>query len=216
MAKVTTIGIFIVLICCSVACYFYYTAPKTLPTYYHYSNTDLKLLKTLNSSQEIRQTALTKWDNIMFGLIKENKLGDIYASRIYAYVYTAQRDAAFLSYNVKHKFMGSIGPVSAAVLCLFFPDSCAHIKEKISSINDDKFSNILSKLVIKNIAIRMQQDKNQSHLYKEPELNKPHWIGVQPYYGQEVGSWKTWLIQSGHEFIASPLLHIIQRNGKRK
>ncbi len=208
MARATkfflSIGIAIVLLCCSFAFYLYLPTREILPTYFNYSKTDLNLLRALDSSQEITQKNLMKWDQIMFDLIKENKLGDVYASRIYAYVYTAQRDAVFLSHNVKHTFMGSIEPVSAAVLCLFFTDSCSSIKEQINSINNDKFSNSLSKIVMKNIIIRMQQDKNQSHLYDEPKVNKSHWIGIQPYYGEEVGSWKTWLIKSGHEFIAPP------------
>ncbi|RUR13956.1 hypothetical protein [Legionella sp. km772] len=190
MTKVTKISLLIsisiVSLSCILAFYLYHPTHETLPTYFSYSNQDTQLLNTLNSSHEITQKSLMKWDQIMFDLVKENKLGDAYASRVYAYVYTAQRDAAFLSHNLKHRFMGSIEPLSAAVLCLFFTDSCSSIKEQISSIKDDNFSKSLTKIVMQKITRRIQQDKNQTHSYDEPKQNKLHWIGIPPYYGEDI------------------------------
>ncbi len=182
--------------------YKYHSTNLKFPTYFKYSEADTSALANSYSNHEITQTSLKKWDTIMFDLVKENKLGDTYASRVYAYVYTSQRDAAFLSNNIKSKMMGSIEPISAKVLCLFFPTSCSAIMMRIN--NDDPYSNLLSEIVSKKVKERMLQDSKHNYLYEEKKQADQYWSGVRPYYGQDVGSWMTWLIKSSHEFIAPP------------
>lgn len=186
-------------------CLFYFTPHSTqrLPLYFNYSNSERELLKQLDSTEEITPLSLTKWDNIMFNLVKDNKLGDVYSSRLYAYVYISQRDASFLSKNVKGRFMGSLEPVTAEVLCLFFPDSCSDIRRNLTTVPDE-YSKLLAEIVKKKIQVRMQEDQKQSYLYSEKKPPALYWRGIQPYYGQDTGSWKTWLIESGHQFIAPP------------
>lgn len=206
MTRAIKITIAIVIAAVSIAFLFYYKNYSTspiLPTYFSYSSEDIKPLRSLKSNLTITQASLNKWDAIMFDLVKKNKLGDTQASKIYAYVYTAQREGAFLSKNIKHEFMGSIGPLTAEVLCLFFTDNCDAIRVTIRH-GKDSYSNSLKDIVLMKIKNQMQEDKKQNYLYQEKKPSNQYWAGVPPYYGQDVGSWKTWLIASGHEFIAPP------------
>jgi membrane-associated phospholipid phosphatase len=187
-----------------ISVFYFYTFPnKTLPTYFNYSATDYQALSNLESSNDMQLASLKKWDAIMFDLIKEYKLGDTNASQVYAYVYTAQRDAAFLSKNAKHTFMGNLDPVTAEVLCVFFSQSCPDIR--VIKHKDDKYSEKLAELVLKKIQERIQKDKKNIHLFTEKKTANLYWKGVKPYYGQDVGSWKTWLINSSNEFVAPPI-----------
>ncbi|MBA2709037.1 MAG: vanadium-dependent haloperoxidase [Tatlockia sp.] len=178
--------------------FYSHSKKANLPTYFNYNPKKLNLLNKSYSKLVITAADLHKWDEVMFALVKSNKFGDAPASRIYAYVYTAQRDAAFLSYNMKHDFMGSLDPVSAAVLCQFFPNDCSKIKLQ-SKV--DLYSEQLAALVLVQIKQRMELDKTQEKL--SPELRGDnYWVGVRPFYGQEVGSWKPWLISSTKKLLA--------------
>ncbi|WP_173238283.1 vanadium-dependent haloperoxidase [Legionella antarctica] len=176
-----------------------FTTPKitSLPTYFTYKG-EQAALNNLHSSQKMTAHTTKKWDGIMFDLVKSHKLGDATASRIYAYLYTAQRDAAFLSHNNKHRFMGSLDPISAEVLCLFFPKNCPHIKFQVKT---DPYSNELAKIVLKKIKLHMILDTKQQKLSAE-KPGGDHWAGSKPYFGQEVGSWKPWIIDSPQQFLA--------------
>ncbi|CDZ78320.1 PAP2 superfamily protein [Legionella massiliensis] len=192
-----------VLLVIFVASIFYYSYRHTLktefPTYFQYSEGAEGSLASLNSKQSMTKGLLKKWDSIMFDLIKSNKVGDASASRIYAYVYTSQRDAAFLSYNIKHQFMGSFDQVSAGVLCLFFVNDCEKIKLQIK---EDVYSEQLATLVLAKVKERRELDKKQEHLATELS-GSDYWAGVRPYYGQEVGSWMPWAINSTKDFLAA-------------
>lgn len=169
---------------------------KPLSTYFKYNADALKPLKGMTSSLEITTQELQKLDNIMFDLIRENKI-DADSCRIYAYVYTAQRDMAFLSYNLHHKFSGSVEPITKKVLCEFFPKDCNNLKTS----NTDKYSEQLANIVFQQVKARNEQDKQHETLY-QVKTGSPYWAGTVPYFGQTFGSWKTWMIQSGHQFRA--------------
>lgn len=207
MKKMTVIRscfIGVVLLLMGVLAFYGFHAPNTvLPTYFKYSNADSAMLSAHDPSQEITLSVIKKWDTIMFNLIKEHKLGDIYASRIYAYVYSAQRDVAFLTRNANQDFIGSIEPISAAVLCLFFKNSCSSIQDKLSTPPSELLTQA-TKLVLKQVQARINQENSQKYNYLEKTPFDHYWVGTQPYYGQSVGSWMTWLISSGQTFIAPP------------
>jgi membrane-associated phospholipid phosphatase len=198
---------FVGVVCFVFVLFFAYYVTRTsshvvLPTYFSYSKADKKLLASLHSNQKITVEGLKKWDKVMLELVKENKLGDAPASRVYAYVYTAQRDAAFLSMNIKHSFMGSIDLVSAKTLCLFFKNNCSDLMSQVKSVTDP-FSNELADVVVTKLKARIQNDEKNTHLY--PEKSSAHsWAGTHPYFGQEVGSWMPWLMQSVDQFVAPP------------
>jgi membrane-associated phospholipid phosphatase len=182
--------------------YFYYrSTSRVFSTYFNYSQAQTKSLQSLNSTNEITPDALKKWDSILFDLIKENKLGDAPASRVYAYLYTAQRDMTFLSLNIKHKAMGNIDIISSQTLCLFFQNECSSIIT--FSTHADSYSNTLANIVLEKIKERIQKDKEITHLYVEKSAGH-YWAGVRPYFGQDVGSWMPWFMQNVKEFVAPP------------
>lgn len=179
-----------------------YKPSASFPTYFSYTQAEIESLTFLHSDQEITIGQLQKWDDIMLDLVKENKLGDAPASRVYAYLYTAQRDAAFLSMKAKQSFMGNIDQISAQTLCLFFQANCADLMAQ-SQNSTDLYSQAIANLVWKKIKLRIEADKKSSHLYLEKPAGH-YWAGVRPYFGQDVGSWKPWTIKSVDRFIAPP------------
>ncbi|STX52069.1 PAP2 superfamily [Legionella busanensis] len=181
--------------------YFYLSNTKTqqLPTYFTYTPEEQASLFQLQSNKLMTTSSLKKWDNLMFDLVKSHKLADAPASKLYAYVTTAQRDAAFLAFNSKHQFIGSLDIVSSEVLCLFFPDSCLNIKLTVN--NDDRFSRRLSDLVLGKIKQRIAKDRLNERL--SPQLaGEGYWAGVKPFFGQEVGSWAPWFISSVKQYLS--------------
>lgn len=185
--------------------FFNFYNKELLSTYFSYNTKEVEYLRKLTSSLEISKQALEDWDEATANLIRQNKLGDKDVSRIYAYLYTAQTDVAFLSYNAKGKMMGSISPISSKVLKLFFPNDIKSIADlaQTSAKTSDEYTSHLTNLVYEKIKKRWESDIKQTHLYSEN--NSPyHWIGKKPYFGQDVGSWKTWYLQKGDQFRAPP------------
>lgn len=194
-------------ICCAlfvlgIGAFFYYfkSQPNTSSTYFTYNTSEVKPLSQLNSDQMITTNSLPKWDEMVFELVKENKLGDAYAARIYAYLYLAQRDATFLSEKIKHKPMGSLDPISSKILCLFFPPNCLDLVKYNYS---DAYSEALAKIVLEKIKPRMLADNYNAKPYPE-KISSHNWAGVRPYFAQEVGSWMPWFMKQGSQFRAPP------------
>lgn len=190
---------FFLIISISAGLYLYFSNHQPLPTYFNYSKNDIQTLGELNTEEEISTVELSTWDDITFNLVKTNKLGDAPASKIYAYLYLAQHEAGYLSYNVKHKFSGSIGPISAKVLCLFLPNACQSLERQS---NSDPYSKKLADIVINKIILRLQLEKKNISLYPE-KVGKQYWQGTRPYFGQDVGTWKPWFINTSSEFRVS-------------
>src|SRR5207247_203683 len=89
------------------------------------------------------------------------------------------------------------------VLKLFFPNDVKSIDDFSSTIKKtpDEYTSRLTNLVYEKIKERWGSDTKQTHLYAE--TNAPgHWVGIKPYFGQDVGSWKTWYLQKGDQFRA--------------
>ena len=176
-----------------------------LPTYFSYSPTALNQLNELTSQLEVTKKELEDWDDETFALIKKYKLEDRYAARIFSYLYTAQADFAFLSYNLKGKMLGSITPISAEVLGLLFPNEIKSISDFNQSGSQvfDEYTSNLTNLVFEKIKERFKADKKQEKLF--PEKISPHfWAGRRPYSGQDTGSWKTWNLEKGDQFRSPP------------
>lgn len=195
----------IMFICCALLALgvgiYYFSSPQPTPaTYFTYSASDVKSLSQLNSDQVIDTDSLKKWDDVVFDLVKENKLGDAYAAKIYAYLYVAQRDATFISERIKHKPMGSIDPISSRILCLFFTANCLDLVKYNYS---DPYSEALANVVLTKIKTRILADNQHTKPY--PEKNSTHyWVGTRPYFAQEVGSWMPWFIKQGSQFRVPP------------
>lgn len=181
--------------------YLHADSKSKLPTYFKYSQEQLLPMKKLSTTLHMNNNQLRKWDAIMFYLVKKNSVGGIPASRIYAYVYTAQRDAAYLSKNIKGEFSGSLEPVSSKVLCLFFSNDCKLLTKEISQ---DPYSNILATTVVEKIKNRIDQDERQTKNYPQSLKGNDYWVGQKPYVGHDTGSAMTWLISSPKAFLPPP------------
>lgn len=176
-------------------------ANKNLPTYFNYDQSELASLKNLSSTHQMTPEELRKWDTIMFNQIKQHKLSGIPASFICTYVTTAQRDAAFLSTNLHHEFMGSLDPVSSKVLCLFLPSDCKNLKEHVSS---DPYSDKLADIVVAKVKSRLALDKKQMRMSPQTLNGVNYWAGKKLYVGQDTGSAMTWLVSSPKAFLPQP------------
>ena len=100
---------------------------KSLPTYFSYTTEELDSLRSLKSIKEMTMEDLYHWEEEAFELVARNKTSSGKAARVYAYLMTAQRDGASLSFNAHGKFVGSLGPLSKEVLCEFFPKDCSAV-----------------------------------------------------------------------------------------
>ncbi len=174
-----------------------------LHPYFNYTQNDTALLKSLRTTSVITKEDLKKWDNITLDLIRKNKLGDKDASLILTYMYVGQRDAAFLSQQIKGQLAGSIEPLTAETLCLFWKKDCEMIKGYIQQT--DPYSETLANIVVTKIKERISLDAKTTKLYPE-KTGATDWAGQRPYFGQDAGSWKPWLIARGDQFrVPAPI-----------
>lgn len=183
--------------------YYYLKTQRTatvLPTYFQYSVSELANIAHLSSEYSISQAELIKWDDISFNLVRSNELGDAYVSRVFAYLYTAMRDVAFITYNHGNEFNVSLDPICSKVLCGFFPKDCPNINANLVS---DVYSEALANTVMNKIKERIKYDNEHEQPYLPPDKSDI-WVGNVPYFAQTVGHWKTWALKSGQQFRAPP------------
>lgn len=169
----------------------------SLHPYFQYTQNDIATLRALPTSDSITNESLKKWDSIAIELIRKNKLGDKDSSLIMTYVYVGQRDAAFLSYQAKGELTGNIGPITADILCLFLKNNCEEVQSYAS--DSDAYSEALANIVITPIKKRIAENIKTTTLYSE-KIGAKYWAGERPYFGQDAGSWKPWLIAHGNAF----------------
>lgn len=170
---------------------------KSLPTYFVYTDEALKPLKDMKSQYKIQAEELWRWEDKAYEIVGKTKTDTTNASKFYAYLFTAQRDAAFLSYQSHAgKFLGSLDPVSAAVSCLFFPDFCSELSKDGKR---DVYSDALANAVLTKIKERIEEDQKNTRPY-EIKSGAEFWNGKAPFKGLDAGSWKPWLIPSVEPF----------------
>lgn len=172
---------------------------RLLPTYFSYSQKELSSLEKLKSPNSIEVEDLWRWDDVAFETVGATKTDATVASKFYAYLMVAQRDAAYLSRNARGQFKGSIDPVSKQVVCLFFSDSCS----KIPVRKQDDYSEALAKVVLAKVQGRIEEDKRTAKPY-QLESGDEFWAGKAPFKGLDTGSWKPWLIPSARQFRLPP------------
>lgn len=171
-----------------------------LPLFFFYSPASLTYLDKFEASGEITLKELQDWDDIIYDLVRKHQLNDIEAAKVYAYVYAAQRDAAFIAFNLKQKFAGNINSVSTQTLCLFFPGDCSSLK---TETEEDTFASQLGALIAIKINEQLKSEIKQQHSYSV-RSGPQFWQGKIPYEGFNTASWKTWLIQSTDKFRIPP------------
>ena len=203
--KITVFSVLAVIIGVGYFATLLFTPAQQLNTYFQYSHEETASLSTLSSPLTMESADVYRWDRASFDLMRQGTevpvTGfDPNATRIYAYLAVAKRDAAFLSFNSKQHFEGSLDPVMRDVICLFFQYQCGQVS---ANIKTDEYSEKLASLVIVKIKRRMAEDKSMTHEY-ERKIGPDHWSGPSPMVGLADGSAKTWLIESGSQFRVPP------------
>lgn len=166
---------------------------KNSPAYFQYNASAIKELSQKQSDEQMSYEELIKWDEITADLVREDP--SVNSASMYAYLYTAQKEAAFLSCKAHGQFMGSLGPISAQVLALFFS---AAPQEK-----GDEYSEELAHIVFAKIQQRFEEERRQIKSFpideKDPRLKDL----PQPYIGIKMASYKPWLLKDPKQFMAS-------------
>lgn len=170
------------------------------PTYFSYPAADTKELGGLKSTDTIQVYDAYRWDQQVFQLVSSHKIGDVDASRIYAYLAVAQQDFATLASNAKGSFVGSINPVSAAVLCQFFENNCGDLKVDETP---DALTSAITPLIVAQVKARIAADKLMTKPYTL-RTDKDSWSGPSPQTGIDAGSRKPWHLTSGSQFRVAP------------
>lgn len=173
-----------------------YTESNRLPTYFHYNPAMIQVLSTKYSSSEMSNDEWIVWDDVAKALARKTHIGsDVY--RMYAYLYTAQKEVAALSYNAHSQFLGSLGPISSKVLQLFFPS--------VPLVSGDEYSELLANLVLEKIQERLQDENEHIINFPITSENDPQLIDhSKPHFGLEIASWKPWILKNPLELIAPP------------
>ena len=124
--------------------------PVSLSTHFAYSDEELEPLRSSRSDSKITVEDVLEWEDRLFDLVNEEKIKTSAVSKILPYLVVAQRDAAYLSFNTHHKFMGSIDPVSRDVSCIFIPDVCRELP-----VDTDAYSEKLAEIVMLRVNDRI-------------------------------------------------------------
>lgn len=166
---------------------------QNFPTYFQYSSDDLKGLSEKKSSEIMSKEELTKWDEITAELNKKNPGPN--TTRMYAYLYTAQKEAAFLSYNAHGEFFGSLGPISEKVLNLFY--------STVPKFESDEYSEKLAEVVYAKLKQRFDEENPQVKNYPLDENDPKLAEFPKPYIGLTFASCKSWLLNEPKQFMAA-------------
>lgn len=129
-----------------------------LPTEFSYSTTDLCFLR---STHLITLERIDKWEASLQKYFKEKNIPYLPQLRFYTYLYLAQRDAAFLSFNVHHFFIGSLDPLTRRVVETFFPDF-----PYSPDFLTDLYSEELAKKVWEPYLFRFQQENASTSIFQ--------------------------------------------------
>lgn len=156
--------------------------------YYDYSTEEMNRLRTLDSKLTMSKERLEKWDKALMELAKKYSLIEEDVYRISTYLYTAQRDAAFLSYDSTSSFKGSLDPISLAVIRLFYPFYVPSV-----SIDSDDYSYELVQIIFPNFKLRFNQETK--NIDKEKRLmNIFAWTGYTALYNKSTLGWIPWVM----------------------
>ncbi len=165
---------------------------KTLPTYFQYSPSEIKALSDKKSTEKMTNKDLVKWDEIARDLDHNNPGPD--TTRVYAYLYTAQREAAFLSYNTHEDYTGSLGPISVKILQLFY--------SSVPTVKSDEYSESLANIVYAKLKARFDEEKPmiKESPVAEKDLNSKDF--PKPLVGLCYATCKPWLLDNPKQYMA--------------
>ncbi len=164
----------------------------TFPTVFTYSEEEKEEIGALESGKTITRKDLCKWDEIAQDSLKKAATKSFEKLRCYTYLYNAQRDVAFLSYNIKGRFEGSIDPISSAILSLFLPNFTFEERS-------DDYSTKLTSIVFKKYRERFEKEQALPFEFKVPEKYKEIYT-----VGLYVGKWIPWVAKPSMAYFPPP------------
>lgn len=171
------------------------SSSRGLHTYFSYTEAELQPLETLNSDIVITESEINHWINVVFDLAKKNDK-EFDTTRIYAYLFTAQQDAATLSFQAKKKLAGNLTAVSTQTLCLLLPDKCRLIPPADAP---DAYSLKIAEIVAKKVNKRLKEEDETLNSFPAPEIPEG-WAKDKSYFGTNIVHQKPWLMASGNQF----------------
>lgn len=95
----------------------------------------------------------------------------------------AQRDAAFLSYNIHLCFLGSLDPLTQKIVLLFFPDYT-----DFPELESDAYSEKLAEIVFNRYLVHYQNEENNPHTFPSS-----CWKPDTPQIVAHVAQWIPWV-----------------------
>lgn len=165
---------------------------KYLPTYFQYCSSDIQELCQKDFVETMSNEELLKWDEITADIVQKNPKAE--RSRMYAYLYTAQKEAAFLSYNSHGYFVGSIAPISTKILQLFFPS--------VPNVDSDEYSELLAQIVFAKLKERYDEEMKQIRDFPIEENDPKLKEFPKPYLGIKSASNMPWILKDPTQFLA--------------
>ncbi|MGE0383064.1 MAG: vanadium-dependent haloperoxidase [Hyphomicrobium sp.] len=153
-------------------------------TYFHYSHHEKEELKKRESGYTMDNDQLQQWDAVLARVT--GGLEHFEAERVTTYLYVAQEEAASLSYDTHGKYIGSLDPVSDAVLRLLVPGyRSPHF------LKTDRYSEDLKEIVMAKIKDRVEQeDRSEKEFPVPPNMRTTYTVG------REVARWIPWHLEN--------------------
>ncbi|MCH9627547.1 MAG: hypothetical protein S4CHLAM2_11880 [Chlamydiales bacterium] len=149
-----------------------------LPTEYTYSE---ERLAQLRSTFLITVERIDKWEAPLQRYFKAENVSYIQQTRFYTYLYMAQRDATFLSYNVHRCFFGTLDPLTEHVVTAFFPAFSDY-----PALDSDAYSEALADQVWPPYQARLEKEKSNPHRFS-PCTDQPIAEKIQA-----IAQWLPW------------------------
>lgn len=150
-----------------------------LPTEFTYSEAKLSQCR---SSHLLTLDRIAKWDEPLQYYFKTNDISYLHQLYFYTYLYLAQRDAVFLSYNVQRCFVGSLDPLTKEIVVAFFPDFTDFPPQ-----DTDPYSEMLAKEIWIPYRQRLEKEQKNTRSFS-PCFDQP-----VPEKIQQVAKWTPWI-----------------------
>ena len=175
------------------------TGARAMSTYYAYDPGSIRALGALPTNARMTAAELDQQDTVMLGLVRRYKLPPTLASKLLAYVLTAQADAAMLSRAAHGEYVGSIAPVTTKILCLFFRSECGSPEQNRIG---DPYSEAVGRLVFRRVQERIDEENAATKPYVRRGGDLAWWAEWPTT--PDAGSWRPWLIPYASQFRAPP------------
>ncbi|MCH9627546.1 MAG: hypothetical protein S4CHLAM2_11870 [Chlamydiales bacterium] len=156
--------------------------------FYTYPAERVDLLKKIPTKHSITEESLKKWDHLLSNYLDHQPFMSGRGIRIFAYLYAAQADFAFLSDSIEGEFSGSIDPVSLGIIRLFYPRF-----PKPRGMVTDKYSIVLGRMIVEKYK-RGMQTENAAQKEMAGYFSIQRWGYSTPNFGRNILGWLPWHI----------------------